>query len=137
MLYAWKRRCLRHRFRTLLTAVTTFLIVFFLLRTDTIRTILARRNSHGPRLFCIVILTAPGEGRFLQYRNISWIRDCYALGIVKYRRMHSFDDGKFRAISLNNHRSKSNTFPFRSQVSTNAVSRRPVEACHACDSSID
>ena len=137
MLYAWKRRCLRNRFRILLTVLATILIVYFLLRTDTIRTILARSNSHGSRLFCIVIITAPGESRFLEYKNISWVRDCYALGIVKYRRTHRFDGSKFRAASPCNHRSKSNAFPFRSQVSTTAVSRRPVDACHVCDSSVD
>jgi hypothetical protein len=99
MLYICRRRHSRNRFVTFLTIFGAFLIISLIIRSGPIITETTNRKDASPRLFCILIHTHSTHERFIHLSNITWAKHCHKIGIARFRRVQSPDDGKLTESS--------------------------------------
>jgi hypothetical protein len=99
MLFACGRRRSRNLFVKFLVTLSIFLIISFIIHSDSITiTVITNRKDANPRLFCILLNTHSTHEQFVLMNNITWAKRCYRIGIVRYKRLQTFDDGKFDEI---------------------------------------
>jgi len=95
MPFACGRRRSRIRFVKFLITLGIFLIISFIIRSNSITTTtVTSKENADPRLFCVIVNTHSTHEQFVYMNNITWAKHCHKIGIVRYRRLQNPDDGK-------------------------------------------
>jgi hypothetical protein len=100
MLYRCARRRSRNNFALFLIILGGFLLISFIIRSDPKATAVTSNEDSEPRLFCVLVQTQPTQERFIYLSNLTWAKHCHKIGIVRYRRLQIFDDGKLTGFDI-------------------------------------
>ena len=90
-----RRRYSRHRYFLFLLTLSFLFILSLIFRSDrTIISEIANLYNNHSRLYCILVHTHSSHERFIQLSNLTWGKNCYKIGVARFRKVQKSDDGR-------------------------------------------
>lgn len=94
MFYVFRRRRFRNRLVVPLIIFGVVFLISLIIHSDPKIITSVSRNDSSSRLFCVLLLTHSTHETFVSTSHSTWAKNCYKVGIVKYKRLQTSDNGK-------------------------------------------